>query len=208
MNLCYAMKNVDICNLLPTMTLELKNGNKCRKVDCGSQRSCITKKVSKYLCPSYNDLYELQHDIHTCIGEETNIFKQMSTGVRIGKSLVCVPLLVDSTMDITYEIHGMNYVMDKFTSNNIDLADEAFYNECWDHENIRIDMLMGIDMLQCVTLSIQNMCGGYCGPVGNIFNVLTSDQRKTLFNSCLLQHNNRRYNKKNQNHAQFGNGSS
>ena len=30
MNLCYAMKNVGICNLLPTMTLELKNGNKCR----------------------------------------------------------------------------------------------------------------------------------------------------------------------------------
>ena len=70
-------------------------------MDCGSQRSCITKKVSKDLCPSCNDLYELQHDIHTYIREETKTFKQMSTGVRIGKSLVFVPLLVDSTMDIT-----------------------------------------------------------------------------------------------------------
>ena len=91
----------------------------------------------------------------------------------------------------------MNEVMDKFRNNNIDLADEAFYNESWDHENIRIYMLMGMDVLQYVTLSIQNMCGGYCfslnnkiAPVGNIFNFLTSEQRKTLFNSRLIQHNN------------------
>ena len=90
-------------------------------------------------------------------------------------------------MDITYEVPGMNQVMDKFRNNNIDLADEAFYNESWDHENIRIDMLMEIDILQYFILSIQNMCEGFCfslnnkiAPMGNIFNFLTSEQRKNL----------------------------
>ena len=41
-NLCFAQKSFDSSHILPTMTLELKNGNKTRKVRClidtGSQR--------------------------------------------------------------------------------------------------------------------------------------------------------------------------
>ena len=52
-NLCYALRNIDICNLLPTMTLKLKNSKRQRKVrcliDCGSQRSFILKNAATYL---------------------------------------------------------------------------------------------------------------------------------------------------------------
>ena len=68
-NLCYALRNLDISSILPTMTLELKNGNRCRRVrgpvDCGSQRSYIMKHVSRDLCHDYESLYELEHDVHT-----------------------------------------------------------------------------------------------------------------------------------------------
>ena len=115
------------------MTLELKNGKRCRKVrglvDCGSQGSYIVKHVSKDLCQEYESLYELEHDVHTYItyiGQETKHFKQMSTGIKVGNRLVIVPLLVDDEMNI-YEVPGMNQIIDKLKSENKILADETFY---------------------------------------------------------------------------------
>ena len=94
-NLCYASRNIDISNILPTMTLELKNGKRCRKVrglvDCGSQRSYIVKHVSKDMCSEYESLYELEHEVHTYIGQETKQFKQMSFGIKIGNRLALLP---------------------------------------------------------------------------------------------------------------------
>ena len=204
-NLCYAVRNIDICNLLPTMTLELKNGNKCCKVrclvDCGSQRSYITKEVAQNLCPDYNDLFEVEHDIHTYIGQETKSFRQMSTGIKVGQRLIFVPLLVDSKLNISFEAPGINEVLDKFKGESIILADEAFQEER-DHETVDIDMLVGIDIIQYFSLSILNCLGGFCfslngriAPIGNIFNFLSSEQRRALFAShfrkpdCLEQHN-------------------
>ena len=191
-NLCYVSRNIDISNILPTMTLELKNGKRCRKVrglvDCGSQRSYVVKHVSKELCQEYESLYELEHDLHTYIGQETKHFKQMSTGIKVGNRLVFVPLLVDHEMNI-YEVPGMNQIIDKLKSENKSLADETFY-EGRDHELIEVDMLIGMDIIQYFSLSIQKYGGGFCfilngkvAPVGKALNFLTSNQRKALFES-------------------------
>ena len=189
-NLCYALKNIEVGNILPTMTLALKNGKKYRKtrclVDCGSQRSYLVKKASIDLCSSYEALYNIEHDVHTYIGQETKGFKQMSTGVKIGNKLFFIPLLVDEHMDIRYELPGMNLVVDKLKAQKVPFADESFY-ENRNHENVEIEMLIGIDIIQHFSLSMINCVGGNClhinnkvAPVGNIFNFLNSDQCRNL----------------------------
>ena len=42
------------------------------------------------------------------IGQDTRSFKQMSTGIRINNRLIFIPLLVDGTLNITFEVPWMN----------------------------------------------------------------------------------------------------
>ena len=195
-HLCYTLKNVDICNILPTMTLALGSGKRRRKVrclvDCGSQRSYITKEVSKDLCYSYDELYELEQDVCTYIGQETKNFKQMSTGIRVNDRLVFVPLLVDDKMKISYDVPGMNIIVNKLKSQNVKLADESYYQDNNNHESIEIEMLVGMDIIQYFSLEVRKVCGGFSfiingkvAPVGNVFNFLNSVERKVLFDSRL-----------------------
>ena len=192
-HLCFAQRNIDGSNILPTITLILKNGKKTRRVRClvdtGSQRSYISKLAAEDLCSSYDNLAGLEQEVHTYIGEETKSFKQMSTGVRIGNRLIFVPLLVDETLDISFEMHGMSQVVRNLRRNKILLADNTFY-EHGDLEKIKVDMLLGIDILQHFTVTNSNCLGGSClvingkvAPVGNVFNFLNSKQSKILFDS-------------------------
>ena len=122
-NLCFAQRSFDSSHILPTMTLDLKNGNKSRKVRClidtGSQRSYISEKAAKDLCQDVSGLYVLECDVCTYIGQDTRSFKQMSTGIRINNRLIFIPLLVDSTLNITFEVPRMNEIINKFRQNNI-----------------------------------------------------------------------------------------
>ena len=190
-SLCLAQRSFDSCQILPTMTLTLKSGTKLRKVRClidtGSQRSYISETVAKDLCQDINKLYALDCEICTYIGQETKEFKQMSTGIKIGNRLVFVPLLVDDTLDITFEVPGMNAVLSNFKDNNIKLMDETFYKHS-NHEQISVDMLLGIDVLHHMpSFSWNRLLGGSCivmndkvAPIGNIFNFLSADQRKIV----------------------------
>ena len=192
-NLCYALRKIDICNLLPTMTLKLKNSKRQRKVkcliDCGSQRSFILKKAAQDLCPNYDELYPFEQGIHTYIGKQSKMFKQMSTGIKLKDRLVFVPLLVDENMNINYKIPGMNTVINKLISQNVSLVDSSFYLNK-DHENIELDMLVGIDIIQYFSFSINKIGGGFnfiiddkVVPVRNILSILISGERKDLFDS-------------------------
>lgn len=53
MNLCLAQRSIDTCKMLLTITINLNNGNKIRKVRCligtGSQRSYISQTAIKEL---------------------------------------------------------------------------------------------------------------------------------------------------------------
>lgn len=148
-NLCYALKNTDTCNMLPTMTLNLKCGHKQRQVrcliDCGSQRSFITKEAALALSPNYNELFSSEHEIHSYLGRQVKKFKQMSTGVKLKNRMFFVPLLVDESMNINYTMHGMKDVINKLKLQGVNLLDESFYLNK-EHDTIEIDMLMGIDI--------------------------------------------------------------
>lgn len=188
-SLCLAQRSFDSCQLLPTMTLTLKNGRKSRKVRClvdtGSQRSYISETAAKDLCPDVNKLFSLHCDIGTYIGAETKSFKQMATGIKLEDRFTFVPLLVDKTLDINFYVPGMNAVICKFKENNIKLLDEHFY-EAKNHETIQVDMLLGIDILQSMSsVSWQEKLGGKClvmhnkvDPIGNVFNFLSPAEQQ------------------------------
>ena len=188
-SLCLTQRNIDSCQILPTMTLNLKNGRKCRKVRClidtGSQRSYISETAARDLCEDVNELYPIDCEVCTYIGQETKGFKQMSTGIKLGNRLVFVPLLVDNTLDITFEVPGIKAVISNFVANNIKLMDESFYKPT-NHEQISVDMLLGIDVLHHMpSLAWHNVLGGSCivmndkvAPIGNVFNFLSQDQCK------------------------------
>ena len=95
-------------------------------MDYGSQKSYIIKHVSRDLCHDCESLYELEHDVHTYIGQETKHFKLMSTGIKVGNRIVFVPLLVDDKMNISYEVPDMNQIIEKLKLENIRLANEVF----------------------------------------------------------------------------------
>ena len=93
-----------------------------------------------------NRLHALDCDIRTYIGHESKGFKQMSTGIILGNRIVFVPLLVNGTFDIVFEVTGMNEVISKFKQNNISLLDETF-SDSNNHEIIAIHMLLGMDAI-------------------------------------------------------------
>ena len=188
-SLCLAQRSFDSCHMLPTMTLTLKNGKMMRQVRClvdtGSQRSYISESVAQDLCPNVSELFSLECDVSTYIGEETKVFKQMSTGIKLHDRIAFVPLLVDKTLDIKFYVPGMNAVINKFKLNNMKLLDDYFY-EPVNHEHIQVDMLLGIDVLQNMTsVSWQEKLGGSClvmhnkaAPIGNVFNFLAPAERQ------------------------------
>ena len=193
-NLCFAQRSFDSSHILPTMTLDLKNGYKSREIIClidtGSQRSYTSEKAAKDLCQDVSGLYALECDVCTCIGQDTRSFKQMSTGIRINNRLIFIPLLVDSTLNITFEVPGMNEIINKFRQNNIALLDETF-NEDKDHEIVAVDMLIGTDiMLYMSSVTWNKVLGGAClvinnkmAPIGNVFNFLNKDHSKSVMSS-------------------------
>ena len=175
------------------MTLKLKNSQRQRKIrcliDCGSQRSFISKEAAQDLCPNYNELYSFEQEVHIYIGKQSRMFKQMSTGIKLKDRLVFVPLLVDENMNINYKIPGKNTVINKLKSQNVNLVDSSFYLNN-DHENIELDMLVSIDIIQYFSFSINKIGGGFnfiiddkVALVGNILNFLSSGKRKDLFDS-------------------------
>ena len=188
-SLCLAQRSVDSCHILPTITLTLKNGKRVRRVRClidsGSQRSYISESAAKDLCQDVNDLYELEQNIHAYIGEENKSFKQMSTGIKLEDRLVFVPLLVDKTFDVKFEVPGMNAVISKFKKYNIKLLDEQFY-EAGNHETIVVDVLLGIDTLSCFSSGyLDRRLGGTVwvmnqkvAPIGSVLNFLTPEQQR------------------------------
>ena len=86
---------------------------------------------------------------------------------------------MDSALSITFEVPGMNEIINKFRQNNIALLDETF-NEDKDHDIVAVDMLIGIDiMLYMSSVTWNKVLGGSCmvinnemAPIGNVFNFL------------------------------------
>ena len=129
------------------------------------------------------------------IGQDTKNFKQnMSTGIDVGGRLVFIPLLVDDNVDVIFEVPGMNEVVAKFKQQEIRFADKTF-NEERNEELFRVDMLLGIDILQFFPeVRFTKIYGGTClivnskfAPVGNVLNFLNDVQKRQLFNTMSHQ---------------------
>ena len=80
-SLCLAQRNIDSCQMLPTMTITLKCGSRWRKVRClidsGSQRSYLSESCAKHLRHDTDRLHRLDCDVSTYLGQDTKEFKQL-----------------------------------------------------------------------------------------------------------------------------------
>ena len=195
-NLCFAQRSLDGCNMLPSMTLNCRNGSFSRKVRClidsGSQRSYISEVAAKDLCSNVNDLFELSCEVSTSIGQECKDFKQMATGMNINNKYTFVPLLVDKTLNIQYEVPGLDLTVNKLKNNGYGMLDLSFCDEK-NHDLVQVDMLLGVDVIQdMIGASYQKIMGGTCfvfnnkvSPIGNLFNFLNDEERKNVRSSLI-----------------------
>ena len=200
-NLCFAQRSVDGSYILPTMTLYFRNGSYRRKVRCmidsGSQRSYISEEAAKDLCEDVNKLFELQCEVCTYIGQGTKDLKQMSTGIEINNMYIFVPLLVDKALDIKFEVRGLNQTVNKLKNGGYALLDQSFCDDK-NHDEILIDVLLGVDVQYMVTGSYKKILGGTCfvydnkvAPLGNVFNFLDNEERKTVMSSLVKTYHNK-----------------
>ena len=195
-NLCFAQRSFDGSNMLPTITLTLRNGPYKRKVRCmidsGSQRSYISEHSAKDLCCNINDMFNMECEVGTYIGQDIVPFKQMSTGIYVNGMFVHVPLLIDAKLDIGFEVPGLNLVINKLKRHNIKFLDHSFYSDA-NHDFLQVDMLLGVDVIQYMTSGgYQEILGGTCfvlnnraSPIGNVFNFFTLDEQKLVMSSFL-----------------------
>lgn len=122
-------------------------------IDTGSQKSYIFENAAKGLSPNVNKLVDIDCDLYTYTGQEqeTKSFKEMSTGIHLEDRFIFVPLLVDTTLDIKFEIPDVNAVVSKLQQHNIRLLNEEFYEDI-NHKTLQVDMLLAIDILQSISL--------------------------------------------------------
>ncbi len=196
-SLCLAQRNIDSCQMLPTRTLTLKCGSRIRKarclIDSGSQRSYLSESFAKQIRPDIQNIHKLSCDVSTYLGLDTKEFGQMAIQIIIGHKKVFVPLLIDNTFQLNYDVPGLSAVINSFKQNKIPLLDEVFYRDS-NTDVIEVDMLLGIDVLQHMQYYTTTKLGGTCmvmegryAPIGNIFRFLDEKQTEPVLASLQRQ---------------------
>ena len=185
-HLCLGHRTSDPFYLLPTTTLELTYNKSKLKVRClidtGSQRSYISARAASKLCYDIDRFYELDYEIHTYIGNGSKRLKQFLLGVKIEGTVINMPVLVDDSLKLQYEVPGMNEAVQNLKYNFM-LADESFYTER-DHSLFDLDFLLGVDFFQFASnISVLPYMNGNLLmyddkviPFGNVRNFMSKQQ--------------------------------
>ena len=126
----------------------------------------------------------------------------MSTGIEIDDKYIFAPLLVDRTLNIQFEVPGLNQTVNKLKWNGYAPLHQTFCDDR-NHDKLEIDVLLGVDVIQyMVSGSYQKILGGTCfvfngrvAPLGNVFNFLDDNERKSVMNSLVKTVNNRKEDK-------------
>ena len=71
----------------------------------------------------------------------------MSTGIEIDNKYIFVPLLVDRTLNIQFEVPGLNQTVNKLKRNGYAPLDQTFCDDK-NNDKLEIDVLLGVDVIQ------------------------------------------------------------
>ena len=176
------------------MTLEFKKGNKSRFVRClldtGSMRSYIGPDVIADLCDDNARLSSVDYEIKTFIGSQRKSFKQLSLGINIPDLyLIHMPMLVDDSLNLTFEVTEMNSVLKNILRHNYVLADTSYdLNFESNNDEIILEALLGSDVLQYFpTFELKSCMNGSCFfindkvvPFGNCEHFLSKSEIENL----------------------------
>ena len=193
-NLCINTGSSSSGNILPTMSLKVKKGDKMVTVrallDFGSQRSYFRGSFLEKLGVSLDSLPQCSSTIKTFLGEQTRIMNPIDLEINVCcDSFVEVPVLVDPDLDVGFEVKGLMGAEFNIRHNGYRIAD-SFYHRCRHSDHVKnIECLLGIDVLyllkhfkvvNCLKGSAIDTCHGQI-PFGPVKSFLTPSQIETIF---------------------------
>lgn len=194
-DLCINNRASESGNILPTMTLRARVGDKTASirvlVDSGSQSSYISDGVLRKLGIDSDSLPIHRGNVKTFLGEREKTFRYVDLELGINRdSFRRFPLFVDPDLDVSFEVKGLIGAMFSLKRLGFNLADTFYVGNHTDYAG-GIQGLIGVDILscmrpcrvvQCYNGSAYETCFGYI-PFGPVKTFLPPSQYEVIFGS-------------------------
>jgi len=187
-------------NILPTISLKIRRGNKIvvvrSLIDFGSQRSYFHSRLLERLEVDLMSLPRRTCNIKTFLGEQFKTLYSIELELNICcDSFVKIPALIDPEIDIGFEVKGLMGAEYNIRHNGFHIADRFFYQGRHGDSVSNVDCLLGIDVLymmkhfkivNCLKGSAIESCHGFI-PFGPVKSFLTPSQIETIFKINSIQ---------------------
>ena len=169
--------------LLPILTFDFYFRGRSLKVPClldlGSQRSYLTPQVLSKLGMDALPMREYPCEVKTFLGAQERLVKETALTIDTGNRKLIFPFLVDSNLNLEFEVRGLRLALHNIRYKGYKLAD-SFLNDLNSDHIVGIQGLIGIDVLQfilpfsfmkCMHGTAINLTQGIV-PFGNIFHFI------------------------------------
>lgn len=193
-HLCINTGSAPSENILPTISLDVKLGDKIIKIrcmiDCGSQQTYCRSSVLDRLGIDISSLPHHITNIKTFLGQQSRTMHPVNLEMKLCcNSYHKISVLVDPELNIGFEVKGLMGAEFNIRQNGFNIADRFYYGGI--HQDVvdNIDCLLGNDSLylmkhfkvvNCINGSAIESCLGFI-PFGPIRSFLTPSQIKTIF---------------------------
>ncbi|KAL7633061.1 UNVERIFIED_CONTAM: hypothetical protein RMT77_016637 [Armadillidium vulgare] len=189
-HLCINTGSTPSGNILPTISLKVKRGNKIQEIrallDFGSQRSYFKGSVMEKLGVNIASLPRQNTTVKTFLGEQTRTMYSIDLELNLCcGSYTQIPALVDPNIDVK-GLMGAEY---NIRRNNFKIADRFYQGGRHGDIVNNVECLLGIDALylmkhfkvvNCIRGSAIDSCHGFV-PFGPVRKFLTPSQIEVIF---------------------------
>src|ERR1700755_263464 len=193
-HLCINTGTTPSGNILPTISLKVKRGNKIQEIrallDFGSQRSYFKGSVMEKLGVNIASLPRQNTTVKTFLGEQTRTMYSIDLELNLCcGSYTKIPALVDPSLDVGFEVKGLMGAEYNIRRNNFKMADRFYQGGRHGDIVNNVECLLGIDALylmkhfkvvNCIRGSAIDSCHGFV-PFGPVRKFLTPSQIEVIF---------------------------
>ncbi|KAL7630189.1 UNVERIFIED_CONTAM: hypothetical protein RMT77_019672 [Armadillidium vulgare] len=193
-HLCINTGSTPSGNILPTISLKVKRGNKIQEIrallDFGSQRSYFKGSVMEKLGVNIASLPRQNTTVKTFLGEQTRTIYSIDLELNLCcGSYTKIPALVDPNLDVGFEVKGLMGAEYNIRRNNFKIADRFYQGGRHGDIVNNVECLLGIDALylmkhfkvvNCIRGSAIDSCHGFV-PFGPVRKFLILSQIEVIF---------------------------
>ena len=183
-NLCLNAGIQENLFLLPIVEVSVSNGKFNHSFNClldtGSQRSYFSEKILNKLKIDTINLNNVSYNVKTFVSSQVKNLKEIMLNVKVaGNNFLPLPILIDNSFEISFNITDLNKALMNFREKNIKLAAKYEHSD-----EISVNGLIGCDYIQFIQpfeqISLMNGSAlklpcGIC-PFGNIIHFLKKNQ--------------------------------